>query len=119
MGVPGGIPVVVIGAGQAGLAASRELTGAGVEHVVLERGRVGETWRGRWDSFCLVTPNWSVQLPGGRYEGDDPDGYMARDQIVAHLERYAAGAPVRDGVGHCPQLDVPLEAAALIADFAV
>ena len=90
--------VVVIGAGQAGLAVSHELTGAGVEHVVLERARVAETWRGRWDSFCLVTPNWTVRLPGGAYEGDDPDGFMDRDAVVAHLERYAAGAPVREGV---------------------
>ena len=92
--------VVVIGAGQAGLATSRELTRAGVGHVVLERGRVGETWRGRWDSFCLVTPNWSVQLPGGLYDGDDPDGFMQRDEIVAYLERYAStsGAPLRTGV---------------------
>ena len=58
-----GLPVVVVGAGQAGLAVSRELTKAGVEHVVLERGRVGQTWRRRWDSFCVVTPNWSIRLP--------------------------------------------------------
>ena len=91
---------VVVGGGQAGLAASRELTQAGVPHVVLERGRVGQTWRGRWDSFCLVTPNWSVQLPGHHYDGDDPDGFMPRDEIVAYLERYAASfdAPVREGV---------------------
>ena len=55
--------LVVIGAGQAGLSLSYELSRTGVEHVVLERGRVGESWRGRWDSFCLVTPNWSMQLP--------------------------------------------------------
>jgi putative flavoprotein involved in K+ transport len=94
------IDVVVIGAGQAGLALSYELSHAGVEHVVLERGRVGETWRGRWDSFCLVTPNWTVQLPGGHYQGDDPDGFMPRDEIVSHLVRYAHSfrAPVREGV---------------------
>src|SRR5260221_869272 len=94
------IEVVVVGAGQAGLAVSHELTESGVEHVVLERSRVGETWRGRWDSFCLVTPNWSVLLPGGAYDGADPDGYMRRDEVVAHLERYAAGfgAPVRQGI---------------------
>ena len=68
--------VVIIGAGPAGLATSHELVQAGVEHVVLERGRIGQAWRGRWDSFCLVTPNWSVQLPGGAYDGDDPDGFM-------------------------------------------
>jgi putative flavoprotein involved in K+ transport len=92
--------VVVIGGGQAGLATSHELGRAGVEHVVLERGRIGETWRGRWDSFSLVTPNWTVQLPGGAYDGDDPNGYMPREEIVAFLERYAGGfdAPVREGV---------------------
>src|SRR6188508_650142 len=92
--------VVIIGAGQAGLATSYELTEAGIEHVVLEQGRLGQTWRTRWDSFCLVTPNWSVRLPGHPYDGDDPDGYMPRDEIVAYLERYAAGfgAPVREGI---------------------
>jgi putative flavoprotein involved in K+ transport len=94
------LDAVVIGGGQAGLAASRELTRAGVAHIVLERGRIGETWRGRWDSFCLVTPNWMVQLPGHPYDRDDPDGYMPRDEIVGYLERYAAAvaAPVREGV---------------------
>jgi putative flavoprotein involved in K+ transport len=92
---------VVVGAGQAGLAVSHELGSAGVEHVVLERGRVGQRWRRRWSSFCLVTPNWSVRLPGGGYDGDDPDGFMARDEVVDHVERYAAriDAPVREGVG--------------------
>jgi putative flavoprotein involved in K+ transport len=94
------LDAVVIGAGQAGLAVSRELRRDGVAHIVLERGQVGQSWRGRWDSFCLVTPNWSVQLPGHPYDRDDPDGFMPRDEIVAYLERYAAGcdAPVRAGV---------------------
>jgi putative flavoprotein involved in K+ transport len=94
------VEVVVIGAGQAGLSLSHELAAAGVEHIVLERGRVGETWRGRWDSFCLVIPNWTVQLPGGHYRGDDPDGFMPRDDIVSHLVDYAESfdAPVREGV---------------------
>ena len=98
--MPERIGTVVIGGGQAGLSVSRGLTQAGVEHAVLERGRVAETWRGRWDSFCLVTPNWSVQLPGHPYDGDDPDGFMPRDELVAYLERYAAAveAPVREGV---------------------
>jgi putative flavoprotein involved in K+ transport len=92
--------VVVVGAGQAGLAVSRELTQAGVSHVVLEKGQVGQTWRGRWDSFCLVTPNWFLRLPGQPYDGGDPDGFMLREEVVAYLERYAAGteAPVREGV---------------------
>jgi putative flavoprotein involved in K+ transport len=94
------VDVVVVGGGQAGLAASHELSRHGVEHVVLERARVGETWRRRWDSFCLVTPNWTVTLPGHPYAGDDPDGYMPRDRIVDFLEGYAAAvaAPVRAGV---------------------
>ncbi len=94
------LDVVVIGAGQAGLAASHELARQGVDHVVLERGKVGQTWRGRWESFCLVTPNWSMQLPGRPYDGDDPDAFDARDEIVGFLERYATAndAPVREGV---------------------
>ncbi len=94
------LDAVVVGGGQAGLAVGRELTAAGVKHCVLERGRIGETWRRRWDSFCLVTPNWTVQLPGHPYDGSDPDGFMPRDEIVAYLERYAATAkaPVREHV---------------------
>jgi putative flavoprotein involved in K+ transport len=94
------VDVLVVGGGSAGLSVSHELAGLGIDHVVLERGRIGQTWRDRWDSFCLVTPNWSVRLPGGEYAGDDPDGFMPRDEIVAHLARYAAvsGAPVRENV---------------------
>jgi len=93
------VDVAVVGAGQAGLSVSHELSRAGVEHAVLERGRVGQAWRRRWDSFCLVIPNWTVQLPGGRYRGDDPDGFMPRDDIVGHLAGYARSfhAPVREG----------------------
>ncbi|WP_395298063.1 NAD(P)-binding domain-containing protein [Kitasatospora hibisci] len=92
--------MVIVGAGQAGLALSHELGGAGVEHVVLERGRVGQSWRRRWDSFCLVIPNWTMRLPGSPYAGDDPDGFLPRDAIVRRLADYAAGfrAPVREGV---------------------
>lgn len=92
--------VVVVGGGQAGLATSCELSRAGVEHVVLERARIGEFWRGRWESFCLVTPNWATQLPRQPYDGDDPDGFLPRDEIVAYLEGYAAGldAPIREGI---------------------
>ena len=66
---------VVIGGGQAGLAMSRCLTQYGIDHVVLERGRVGERWRSeRWDSLRLLSPNWHTRLPGFRYDGPDPDG---------------------------------------------
>jgi putative flavoprotein involved in K+ transport len=92
------VSLVVIGGGQAGLAVSSQLLSLGVEHVVLERDRVAETWRRRWDSFHLVTPNWTLSLPGAPYDGDDPEGFVARDEIVAYLERYAAGLPVRTGV---------------------
>jgi putative flavoprotein involved in K+ transport len=92
--------VVVVGAGHAGISLSAALTAREIAHVVLERDRVGATWGHRWDSFCLVTPNWAIDLTDGDYDGDDPDGYMARDEIVAFLERYAARheAPVRTGV---------------------
>jgi putative flavoprotein involved in K+ transport len=94
------VETLVVGGGQAGLAVSHELTQRGASHVVLERGQIGQSWRDRWESFCLVTPNWSVQLPGGAYDGADPDGFMPRDEIVAFLERYARGTrlPVREGV---------------------
>jgi putative flavoprotein involved in K+ transport len=101
VGVAGRFPAVVVGAGQAGLAVSYELTVRGVEHVVLERARVGQMWRGLWDSFRLVTPNWTMSLPGATYAGDDPEGFVPRDEIVRYLQRYASsfGAPVREGVG--------------------
>jgi putative flavoprotein involved in K+ transport len=92
--------IVVIGAGQAGLAISHELGRHGLDHVVLERAQIGQGWRNRWDSFCLVTPNWTVQLPGQPYAGGDPDGYLLREEIVSYLADYAAAAmvPVREGV---------------------
>ena len=100
-GVSGHRAVAVIGGGQAGLAMSWHLQALGVEHVVFERERVGHEWRERrWDSFCLVTPNWQCRLPGFAYDGDEPDGFMAGPQVVAWLERYAAsfGPPLRVGV---------------------
>jgi putative flavoprotein involved in K+ transport len=95
------VDVVVIGAGQAGLATSFELSNNQVDHVVLDRGRVGEAWRTRrWDSFSLVGPNWSFDLPGQPYEGDDPDGFMLRQEIVDRFQAYAEkiGAPVETEV---------------------
>ncbi len=94
------LDVVIVGAGQAGLATSHELAKHGIPHVVLERARVGQTWRGRWESFCLVTPNWSMQLPDQPYDGEDPDGFDPRADIVGFLERYAvrSDTPLREGV---------------------
>jgi putative flavoprotein involved in K+ transport len=91
------IDVVVIGAGQAGLATSHELQAHGVDHVVLEAETPGSSWRHRWDSFTLVGPNHTVRLPGARYTGDDPGGFMSREEIANHLEAYASrlAAPVR------------------------
>jgi hypothetical protein len=74
--------VIIVGGGQAGLSISYCLKDRGVDHVVFEQNRVGHAWRHqRWDSFCLVTPNWQCQLPGFPYSGDDPNGFMARDAI--------------------------------------
>jgi putative flavoprotein involved in K+ transport len=91
---------VVIGGGQAGLATSRCLTDAGVDHVVLERGRVAQRWRsGSWDSLRLLTPNWQSRLPGFRYDGPDPDGYMTAPEVIGYLDRYARSfdAPIEEG----------------------
>ena len=89
---------VIVGAGHAGLAASRLLTEQSIDHVVLERGEVANSWRReRWDSLRLLTPNWQSRLPGHRYDGPDPDGYMSMDEVVTFIDRFAAASnvPVR------------------------
>lgn len=94
-------PVAVVGGGQAGLSVSYCLRERGIKHVVVERNRVGHEWRERrWDSFCLVTPNWQCKLPGYPYQGDDPDGFMVRDEIIRYLEDYVAffQPPLAEGV---------------------
>lgn len=94
-------PVVVVGGGQAGLSTSHYLKQQGIAHVVLEKRRVGHSWRSeRWDSFCLVTPNWQCRLPDFPYAGPEPQGFMLRDQIVAYLEAFAARVqpPLIEGV---------------------
>lgn len=91
---------IIIGGGQAGLAMSRHLSDRGIDHVVLERGRVGERWRTeRWDSLRLLTPNWMARLPGRAYEGPDPDGFMTMPEVTSLLEGYATSfdAPVVTG----------------------
>jgi putative flavoprotein involved in K+ transport len=93
--------VVVVGAGPGGLAMSHHLTGAGIDHVLLERGEVAHSWRTeRWDSLRLLTPNWMTSLPGARYEGDDPDGFMTAAETVAALDAYRLSfdAPLHTGI---------------------
>ena len=81
------IPTVVVGAGQAGLALSHCLAARGLEHVVLDRGTIAHSWRTqRWDSFRLLSPNWQTRLPGHRYHGADPEGFMTGAQVVAFFE---------------------------------
>ena len=95
------VEVVIVGGGQAGLAMSYYLTEQGRTHLVLEQGRIAESWRSkRWDSLRLIAPNWTLRLPGFTYPGDDPDGFMSKDEVVAYLETYARSfaAPVREGV---------------------
>lgn len=92
------IECVVIGAGHAGLAMSRCLSERGIDHVVLERGEVANSWRTeRWDSLRLLTPNWQSRLPGFGYAGDDPDGYRTMPEVIAFIDAYARAiaAPVR------------------------
>jgi putative flavoprotein involved in K+ transport len=95
------VDTIVIGAGQAGLSISYHLTQQNHPHLLLEKDRIGEVWRSqRWDSFGLILPNWTLRLSGHEYDGDAPDGFLARDEIVEYLERYASkfNPPVRLGV---------------------
>jgi putative flavoprotein involved in K+ transport len=88
----------IIGAGHAGLAMSRRLTERSIDHVVLERGEVANSWRTqRWPSLRLLTPNWLTRLPGYDYAGNDPGGYLPAAGVVSTLTRYArlVAAPVR------------------------
>jgi putative flavoprotein involved in K+ transport len=97
---------VIIGAGQGGLAMSWWLARRSIDHVVLERGEVANTWRTeRWPSLTLLTPNWQSRLPGFKYEGDDPDGFRTLPETIAFLERYArlTAPPLRT---HCPVTSV-------------
>lgn len=93
--------VVVVGAGQAGLSVAQALQRRGIRPLLLEKHRIGYAWdQQRWDSFCLVTPNWQCRLPDFPYSGADPHGFMAKAEIVDYLQRFAAhvGAEVREGV---------------------
>jgi putative flavoprotein involved in K+ transport len=125
---------VVVGAGQAGLSMSHVLKQAGIHHVVLEKHRIAHAWRSeRWDSFCLVTPNWQCQLPGHPYVGSDPEGFMLKHEIVDYLERYAEAfePPVLEGVsvvrvaydaarrGTAPPFEIQTSAGAVTADHVI
>ncbi len=89
---------VIIGAGQAGLAMSRRLTERSIDHVVLERGEVANSWRTeRWPSLRLLTPNWQTRLPGRGYQGGDPDGFASMAEVIGFLRGYAeaVSAPIQ------------------------
>lgn len=93
----GFVDVVIIGAGHSGLAMSRLLTARSIDHVILERGVVANSWlHERWDSLQLLTPNWMSRLPGYQYSGNDPDGYMSMPEIIRFIRGYAdiSRAPV-------------------------
>jgi putative flavoprotein involved in K+ transport len=127
--VSGHHSVVVVGGGQAGLSMSYCLKQSGIDHLVVERHRIGHEWREkRWDSFCLVTPNWQCRLPGFPYAGPDPHGFMKKDEIVRYIEDYAASfhPPVVDGtsvqavrLGHGGRFEIDTTAGACTADQVV
>jgi DNA-binding CsgD family transcriptional regulator len=92
------VETVVVGGGQAGLSVSALLAEHDREHVVLERGRVGETWRTRcWDGFRLNTPNWTLQLPRRAYDGPEPNRFGTAAELLEFFEAYAAAQ--LDGAG--------------------
>jgi putative flavoprotein involved in K+ transport len=95
------VETVIIGAGHAGLTMSYFLRQLGREHVILERGRVGERWRSeRWDSFHFQFPNWTIEAPGYKYQCEDPDAFAPGHELVRFIQDYATyiKAPTRCGV---------------------
>jgi glycine/D-amino acid oxidase-like deaminating enzyme len=105
------IDSIIIGAGQAGLAVSWHLRARGLDHVVFDRGRVGERWRSeRWESLRTLTPNWMTRLPGADYDGPDPEGFMTMSELIATFEAYTLSfaAPILE--------QTPVQAVALGRD---
>jgi len=95
------IDTVIVGGGQGGLSTSYFLSQQGREHIILEQTlQAAKAWRERWDSFTFNTPNWMTQLPGVEYEGNEPDGFLARDEIIRYFEEYIKRnkLPVRYGI---------------------
>jgi putative flavoprotein involved in K+ transport len=97
------IDTVIIGAGQAGLAVSYYLQSKRHKHLVLEKAaRPGHVWQDdRWDSFTIVTPNWTMLMPGAEYAGNDPDGYMPRAEVVKFFESYVKTFDLPVKYGKC------------------
>jgi len=121
--------VIIVGGGQAGLSVSYNLQKQGINHIIFEKNRIGHSWRNdRWDTFCLVTPNWQCQLPDFPYPGNDPKGFMLKDEIVEYVEAFAqkVNPPIREGVsvtrvcrGQNGQLNVTTSCGEFTADHLV
>jgi putative flavoprotein involved in K+ transport len=110
------VTAVVIGGGQAGLATSYELGRRGIDHVVLERGDVANSWRTeRWDSLRLLTPNWQTQLPGYTYGGANPDGFMSAAELTDFIQAYARACSAPVQVDTCVTSVAPAEAGYRVA----
>lgn len=94
-------PVIIVGGGQAGLTLSYYLQQSDTDHLVIEKHSAAHAWRTqRWDTFCLVTPNWQCNLPGYAYRGDDPHGFMVKAQIIEFLDGFIkhVNPPIKEGV---------------------
>ncbi|HSH88080.1 MAG: MSMEG_0569 family flavin-dependent oxidoreductase [Methylophilus sp.] len=93
--------VIIVGGGQAGLSLSYYLQQSNTDHLVIEKYSAAHAWRTqRWDTFCLVTPNWQCNLPGYSYSGSDPHGFMVKDEIIAFLDGFIkhVNPPIKEGV---------------------
>ncbi|QRV23419.1 MSMEG_0569 family flavin-dependent oxidoreductase [Marinomonas foliarum] len=93
--------VLIVGGGQAGLSMSACLQEQDIDHLIFEKNTMMHSWKTqRWDSFTLVTPNWQCELPNHPYDGNDPKGFMKREEIIGYLDRFAAKVqpPILEGV---------------------